>query len=508
MLDKVKTFGILKMLDKVTVKYTLKVWADSILKMLDKVNKLDTLKVSNNVDTLKVLDVMGTLKVSSKMNTLKVLNKLGTIEVSQQGYLLEKCNVLARGMVKEEWCGPMGWEVRYHLMGLQDKVGRLEDWEVRYQFKGLTSCKRLDTIEESAVDPQGLKLMCKGRDTIEESAVMDPQGLKEMCKRTGRHRGVSHGYGPERRQVQGHRTVPSGLRDQSQRRGHRQDDGSPLERVPMGVQQYEMRRQMPREASRQPQGEVQGGSTRTFVDDVNQQGKDERDELRRALEQSMVEELHRQKLEMEKQKEEMKKYAEDLQRQRDEFEKKNEELQKELKKKSSSVEPPRTPPRRPQYYSLSPRTTPGGTQVPPGQPPLEVADLPELPPWQFDPFAVDEHVGGGTGFDGLEDFWTPVDQQPQQQHHLQPGADRFAWLDREVRMMHGERPRLTGEYWEQPVHRHGGPPADFGYVPQPPPQPPQGHGVGPYGGPMFAAPMSIWFNATAMAATSTTSKRS
>ena len=170
--------------------------------MLDKVNVLDTLKVSNNVDTLKVLDVigtlkvsskigtlkvsskLGTLKVSSKMNTLKVLNKLGTIEVSQQGYLLEKCNVLARGMVKEEWCGPMGWEVRYHLMGLQDKVGRLEDWEVRYQFKGLTSCKRLDTIEESAVmDPQGLKLMCKRLDTIEESAVMDPQGLKEMCKR-------------------------------------------------------------------------------------------------------------------------------------------------------------------------------------------------------------------------------------------------------------------------------------------------------------------------------------
>ena len=55
--------------------------------------------------------------------------------------------------------------------------------------------------------------------------------------------------------------------------------------------------------------------------------------------------------------------------------------------------------------------------------------------------------------------------------------------------MHGERPRLTGEYWEQPVHRHGGPPADFGYVPQPPPQPPQGHGVGPSGVPMYAAPM-------------------
>ena len=217
------------------------------------------------------------------------------------------------------------------------------------------------------------------------------------------------------------------------------------------------------------------------MDDINQQKRDERDELKRALEQSMVEELHRQKLEMEKQQEEMKKHAEDLQRQRDEMEK-NGELQKELKKKSSSVEPPRTPPRRPQYYSLSPqtRTTPGGTQVDP-------IDLPELPPWQFDPFAVNEHVGGGTGFDGLEDFWTPVEQH-QQQHRLQPEADRFAWLDREVRMMHGERPTLAGEYWERPVHRHGGPQADFGYAPQPPPQPPQGPGFGPYGVPVYAAP--------------------
>ena len=47
------------------------------------------------------------------------------------------------------------------------------------------------------------------------------------------------------------------------------------------------------------------------MDDVNQQRRDERDELKRALEQSMVEELHRQKLEMEKQQEEMKKHAED-----------------------------------------------------------------------------------------------------------------------------------------------------------------------------------------------------
>ena len=69
------------------------------------------------------------------------------------------------------------------------------------------------------------------------------------------------------------------------------------------------------------------------MDHVNQQRRHERDELKRALEQSMVEERHRQKLEMEKQQEEMKKHAEDLQRQRDEMEKKNEELQKELKRR-------------------------------------------------------------------------------------------------------------------------------------------------------------------------------
>ena len=175
----------------------------------------------------------------------------------------------------------------------------------------------------------------------------------------------------------------------------------------------------------------------------------------------MVEELYRQKLEMEKQQEEVKKHTEDLQRQRDEMEKKNGELQKELKKKSSGVEPPRTPPRRPQYYSLPPqtRTTPGGTQVPPGQPQLDPADLPKLSPWNFDPLAVDEHVGGGIGFDGLEDFWTPVGQQPRpQQHQPQPGANRFAWLENDVRMRRGERSMLTGEYWERPVHRHGGPP--------------------------------------------------
>ena len=117
---KVWTFGILKMLDKVNGMYTLKVWTFGILKMLDKVNVLDTLKVlkdmdtlkvsndvdtlnvlsdmdtlkvlndmdtlkvSNDMDTLKVLDMMGTLKVSSEMDTLKVLRELGTTEVSQQ----------------------------------------------------------------------------------------------------------------------------------------------------------------------------------------------------------------------------------------------------------------------------------------------------------------------------------------------------------------------------------------------------------------------------------------
>ena len=122
-------------------------------------------KVSNGLDTTKVLGKMDAVKVSSKLDTTKV---------SQQHYLLEKCNVLARDVVKATWCGPMGWEVRYHLMGLQDKVHRLEEWEVRYQSKGLmASCKRLDTIEESAmeIDPQGLKRL----DTIEDSATeIDP----------------------------------------------------------------------------------------------------------------------------------------------------------------------------------------------------------------------------------------------------------------------------------------------------------------------------------------------
>ena len=528
------------MLDKVDMQYTLKVWTDSILKMLDKVKTMqDTLKVSINLHTLKTFGILKMLDKVTVKYTLKVWAEQYPQDAGQgqqaghpQG--VEQCGH-PQGVGRDGH--PQGVEQDEHPQGVE-QVGHhrgvaagLLAGEVQRSGKGHGQGRVVrpngmgGEIPSHGVARQGGKTGGLGGEIpVQRSDIMQEAGHHRGVSRgpsrsevnvqeaghhrgvsrhgpsrsegnvqeTGRHRGVSHGYGPERRQVQGHRIVPSGLRDQSQRRGHRQDDGSPLERVPMGVQQYEMRRQMPREASRQPQGGVQGCSTcstTTFVDDVNQQGKDERDELKRALEQSMVEELHRQKLEMEKQKEEMKKYAEDLQRQRDEFEKKNEELQKELKKKSSSVEPPRTPPRRPQYYSLSPRTTPGGTQVPPGQPPLEVADLPELPPWQFDPFAVDEHVGGGTGFDGLEDFWTPVEQQPQQQHHLQPGADRFAWLDREVRMMHGERPRLTGEYWEQPVHRHGGPPADFGYVPQPPPQPPQGHGVGPYGVPMFAAPM-------------------
>ena len=109
---------------------------------IEVLDKMDTIKVLDEMDTIKVLDVMDTIqvlcemdtiKVLSEMDTLKVLNQLGTTEVPQRRYLLEKCNVLAKGVVKEEWCGPMGWEVRYHLMGLQDKVGRLENCEVRYQ---------------------------------------------------------------------------------------------------------------------------------------------------------------------------------------------------------------------------------------------------------------------------------------------------------------------------------------------------------------------------------------
>jgi hypothetical protein len=60
-----KTFGILKMLDKVNMLYTLKVWTFGILKMLDKVNMQYTLKVWT-FGILKMLDkvnVMNTLKV-------------------------------------------------------------------------------------------------------------------------------------------------------------------------------------------------------------------------------------------------------------------------------------------------------------------------------------------------------------------------------------------------------------------------------------------------------------
>ena len=137
-----------------------------------------------------------------------------------------------------------------------------------------------------------------------------------------------------------------------------------------------MMRQLPREASRQPQGQVK----RTLVDDERQEREDERDELKRALEQSMFEELHRQKLEAERKSEEIKRQAEELQRQRDETALRNERLVEELLKRKD-VEPPRTPPRRPRFYSISSpqlRATPGGTQVPPGKPPPEPMDFSEF----------------------------------------------------------------------------------------------------------------------------------
>lgn len=90
--------------------------------------------------------------------------------------------------------------------------------------------------------------------------------------------------------------------------------------------------QVPREASQRPQGpEVR----RTLVDDVRQQREDEQNELKRALEQSMAEELHRQKLEAEKRDEEIKRQAEELQRQRDEMANRNGRLAQELLKSKS-----------------------------------------------------------------------------------------------------------------------------------------------------------------------------
>ena len=148
----------------------------------------------------------------------------------------------------------------------------------------------------------------------------------------------------------------------------------------------------------------------------------------------------------------------------------HERLVEELLKRKD-VEPPRTPP-RPQYYSISSpqlRTTPGGTQIPPGNPPPEPMDFSELPPWGFDPFATDDgHMGGGTGLEGLEDFWTPAGQQQglaggvQQQHQWgQPEVDRFAWLDCEVKRLRGDGPPLVSDYWGLPVQRDGRPAASF-----------------------------------------------
>ena len=81
-------------------------------------------------------------------------------------------------------------------------------------------------------------------------------------------------------------------------------------------------------------------------------------------------------------------------------------------------------------------------------------DFSELPPWSFDPFETDAgHMGGGTGLEGLEDFWTPAGQQQglaggvqQQQQWGQPEVDRFAWLEREVKRLRGDGPPLASGY--------------------------------------------------------------
>ena len=64
------------------------------------VERKDTLKVLNEKDILKVLDELDTLKVLGKMDTVKASSRADTIKVLQQHYLLEKCNVLAKDVVK------------------------------------------------------------------------------------------------------------------------------------------------------------------------------------------------------------------------------------------------------------------------------------------------------------------------------------------------------------------------------------------------------------------------
>ena len=71
-------------------------------------NEKDTLKGLNEKDTLKVLNELDTLKVLGKMAAVKVSIRADTLKVLQQHYLLEKCNVLARDVVKTMLCGPMG----------------------------------------------------------------------------------------------------------------------------------------------------------------------------------------------------------------------------------------------------------------------------------------------------------------------------------------------------------------------------------------------------------------
>ena len=118
--------------------------------VLDKVNKMNTAEVLKEVFVLSTTEVLDGIKSKSAIEVQVVAS---TKEVFMKGHKLNEYTIPPEDMVKRMKCSTVGWEVRCHSKGLQDRVRRLEDWEVRDQFKGLAmECKRLDTIEESVKD--------------------------------------------------------------------------------------------------------------------------------------------------------------------------------------------------------------------------------------------------------------------------------------------------------------------------------------------------------------------